>query len=817
MQYTRGIVVTVVAIIGLLPCPAAAASPQAPPTPQRATQERLQGIGGRIVDNETQRPLSGVTVQALLLGTEVATTTTDVDGNYRFAGLQPDLYTVIAELAGFQTAAETDVRVSRNRVIIVDFEMARAGGISEEVVVTARLSADDPRGPVSNFALSREEIRRSPGTAGDILRAMDSLPGVTATGEFSSFEVRGRGPRDNLILIDGIPFDKVTHFDQSLGEAEDVAGGGRFSIFAPNLIQDADFLPGGFPVAYGGKNGSLLRLTIAEGNEITPVLSGRAEITGWEIGYEGPTYAFDNTAALFSARGQYFGPLLNWVSDGSIGSPSLYDIIGKTTSDLGPRDKLSVIGVYAPERYERTVENVLSGYNSPSEEAEFSTFIAESEQQSVLLGGTWQRLVGETGFLSNTFFFTDSDKFASEGNSFPDQAGVAQPAPEDVPVREDILVVNEGERELGWRGDFNFLSGETGTVAVGGRVTHVELDYDITLDGPWVNYVYDQDDFRPDPEQKYIVLRPEFIDNRLQDSALRPAAYGEYAFSLGQRVTLTPGIRYDYDGLSGESLWSPRFSASLTAGGRTRLNFATGIFYQYPRFLQVAANPANVNLLNEKSTQAVVGVSHYLTPDVRFFAEGYYQRLDDLVVVPDRTTNLADNSGDGYAYGVDLSVVKRITTDWFGQLGYSYAVSRRDDNLGEGPYDADFNRPHVFTAFLGYEITANLQIGAKFKYMTGRPTDDFIVNADVFDDPDFLRFSKETTTQNTLRLPDYHTLNVRVDYRVGVGPLDLILFLDFLNVYGHQNVNALEFDPLTGENRESGLSAFPTFGVKFEY
>ena len=52
------------------------------------------------------------------------------------------------------------------------------------------------------------------------------------------------------------------------------------------------------------------------------------------------------------------------------------------------------------------------------------------------------------------------------------------------------------------------------------------------------------------------------------------AAYGEYAVGLGDRVTLTPGIRYDYDGLSDQTLWSPRFSASVLAGSRTRLNLS---------------------------------------------------------------------------------------------------------------------------------------------------------------------------------------------------------------------------------------------------
>ncbi|MGD8331743.1 MAG: TonB-dependent receptor, partial [Acidobacteriota bacterium] len=283
---------------------------------QRATEQRRQGIGGQVVDDETRRPLPGATVEVLRFGATVQSAVTDADGNYRLAGLEPDVYTVVVTLAGFQTAAQTDVRVSRNRLSVVQFELTAAGALSEEVVVTAKVSSDDPRSPVTNFPLSREEIRRSPGTGGDILRAMDTLPGATATGEFSAFQVRGRGPRDNLILIDEIPFDRVTHFDQTLGEGEDIAGGGRFSIFAPNLIQNADFLPGGFPTAYSGKNGSLLRLTVAEGNNVNPVISGRAEVTGWEIGYEGPTYVFRNTAALFSARGQYFGPLLNWVSDG---------------------------------------------------------------------------------------------------------------------------------------------------------------------------------------------------------------------------------------------------------------------------------------------------------------------------------------------------------------------------------------------------------------------------------------------------------------------------------------------------------------------
>jgi hypothetical protein len=139
------------------------------------------------------------------------------------------------------------VRTVLNRVTPVRFEIARLPSETlEEIVVSARAVERDPFAAANAVALDRESLRRNPGSAGDVFRALDVLPGVVATGEFSNFTVRGNGPRDNLILVDGIPFGKVVPFDQSLGEQEDIGGGGRFSIFAPNLIGRARFSPGGW-------------------------------------------------------------------------------------------------------------------------------------------------------------------------------------------------------------------------------------------------------------------------------------------------------------------------------------------------------------------------------------------------------------------------------------------------------------------------------------------------------------------------------------------------------------------------------------------
>ena len=66
-------------------------------------------------------------------------------------------------------------------------------------------------------------------------------------------------------------------------------------------------------------------------------------------------------------------------------------------------------------------------------------------------------------------------------------------------------------------------------------------------------------------------------------------------------------------------------------------------------------------------------------------------------------------------------------------------------------------------------------------------------------------------------MPNFHTLNVRLDYRQRFKRLSLILFLDFINIYGHKNIDSLRFQERTGENIEQGLEGFPTFGIKFEF
>ena len=330
----------------------------------------------------------------------------------------------------------------------------------------------------------------------------------------------------------------------------------------------------------------------------------------------------------------------------------------------------------------------------------------------------------------------------------------------------------------------------------------------------WIRYVYRSTDPRP-PGQDFIILTPENVDSRFSQSETSYAVYGEQVFELGD-WDLRTGLRYDRDGFSDESLVSPRLALNGQITNDLRLSATAGVFYQSPRALVRAANPDNFGIENEQITHFSVGASYDFGGNWNVLVEPYFQQLDNLIVAEGRTSGRADNSGDGTNYGIDVVVSRYFDNGWFANATYSYNDAERNDGDGTPDYPFDFSRSHFFSVGGSWEINARWKIGARWKYASGRPTDDFIINEDVLGPGFPERSSKELTTRNTLTLDDYHSLNVRVDYRRSLGPVDLVAFLDVINVYGGPGANQQEFDPINGVNVIEDNSAFPIIGLIFE-
>lgn len=761
-------------------------------------------IQGRIVDEKTKQPMIGANVK--VMGTNFGAAT-NIEGVYRIENLREEVYKLKVSYIGYADFVETDVLVVRGKTTYVnEIDLASSPLLGAAVTITPEITT----AAVSRHSFQREEIRRSPGTAGDVLRAIGSLPGAsTSEGEFAAMSVRGGGVYDNLILIDNIPFEKINHFEG--GSREQEAQGGRFSVFTAGLVERATFYGGGFGAEYGRKGASVLDLSIKEGNTESPTLNGSYDLLGLELNYDGPTYLWDNTSLVLNVRDFDAKFALELADQEDFGDPTLADVIAKTTTHLNATNKITVLGILSTDRLIRGPHNIFKADDLVEND------VWDIDEARWLLGANWRLLTSNESVLHNTFYYRGNDRFRAIGHAWADEfGGQLPPSIADLNFREGVGVQHEDEVEIGWKSNFDYAVGKSATFNAGIEFYNINLDYDFTQNGADTLYQFTRNDLLLNPDQKYLVINPEDVNYRFTDSATNFSAYTNYDFTIAN-VSLMPGIRYSHSGFSKRNTLAPRFQVRYQLGPQTMLNFATGIYYQKPINKYVSADPANKSLRDEKSAHFIAGVHQQLGKDLKFTLEGYYKSLDDLIIPATTAGNLLTNNGDGWSSGFDAMLLKRFTNKYYGQITYSYALSKRNDHDGFGVYTSPYNQPHNFAVIYGYQVNKQWFVSAKWKYNVGRPKDRFIVHENVLDNADVMRFSKEITRRNADRLSDFHLLTVRTDYRKQLNKFALITFLELDNLYNRFNTWEDRFSELTGEERAMGLGFFANAGFKLEF
>ncbi len=340
-------------------------------------------IKGKIIDAKTKQPLPGANISVI---DEKFGAVSDLDGYYFIEKVPENVYKLKISFIGYNTYVQPDVRVIRSKTTYVkEIELEETSILVNEVEIVAGLFNQTQDMPVSSYMFDREEIKRAPGSAGDIFRAVETIPGVSSSGgEFSAFSVRGSAPRENIILVDNIPFSSISHFSESSGNEE--IQGGRFSIFTSGLVENAKFQGGGFGAKYGGKNASFLDLSIKEGNRESFSINGTYDFLGWEANYDGPAYLFGNTGVVVSARHQDFKTILNIMDELDHGHPKFSDYLFKMTSDINQNHKISLLGIYATETYQRTKEHIFKNSNPENGEIGLET------EDKTLAGLNWRWL-----------------------------------------------------------------------------------------------------------------------------------------------------------------------------------------------------------------------------------------------------------------------------------------------------------------------------------------------------------------------------------------------------------------------------------------
>lgn len=768
------------------------------------SQQRTGNIKGKIIDQSTKEPISNVSVG--LLSDNQSISMTDSAGIFLIKNIPEGIYSIQISGIGFQPKKITEIIVVGNKTCYFQTELLENADTLQEVLVKTYKNEYNPMAPVSSYSFSREEIFRIPGSQGDIFRAIGILPGVSSSGgQFSAIAVRGQGTNNNVYMVDDIPLFEVSHLEGN-GAFND-PNGGRFSIFAPRVIDYAQFQGGGFAAQYGRKSASLLGLGIKEGNNESPSLSGQFDLLGFTLIYDGPSYLSKKTSVFATARYQNFFLLEKVVGLKGIGLPSYGDYMIKTTTQINPKNKLSVLAMYNPEQFVKTVDDIKQVQQVQS------TDLVNETNDKMLFGINLQTLTGRKSYWKNILYYRTLNSNAEVGRATPMVNTAGELVNKDsIPYESDLQNSKNIQHEIGYRSVF-FQNFKNTVLTTGVDLARVDLDYSRNLKHTDTIYSYGPNDYRPYPDQHFLILEPYQFNAVFNNAAYNFSGYADFSFKPLKRLRLNTGIRFDHTGFTTQNTFSPRISGSFLLNEKSSINFATGIYYQDPEYDDIGDQPPGHQLKEERTIQYILGYKKYYSSDLKFIAETWFKQFSDQVTRPQSDQPYLTNNGTGYAYGLDLSMTKRLSDKYYGQVSFSYMVSKRDNHDGLGLYNYDFSQPYIFSLLASYKPDNKWVFSTKFRYATGRPKNNYIIHSDVFNSVTFVRSSQEIIGHNGDRLNDFISLDFRVDYHIQLRKISVTAFLDIVDVLNRYNQSGEMFQPITGSTFYDGLGIFPTFGL----
>ena len=243
-------------------------------------------ISGYITDKNNGESIVGVNIYCADLSLGV---TSNTYGFYSLT-LPEGIYEVSFTFIGYQNQVRN---FNLNSAITHDVEFELSSVNIQEVVVTGEKNIVETT-QTSMIEVPIEQIRTIPALLGevDILKAIQLLPGVQSSEGSSGFYVRGGGPDQNLILLDGVPVYNASHI------------GGLFSVFNADAIKNVRLTKGGFPARFGGRLSSVLEIDMREGNMKEFKGDATLGLISSKLTLEGPIIK-DRTSFIVSGRRTY--------------------------------------------------------------------------------------------------------------------------------------------------------------------------------------------------------------------------------------------------------------------------------------------------------------------------------------------------------------------------------------------------------------------------------------------------------------------------------------------------------------------------------
>ena len=585
----------------------------------------------------------------------------------------------------------------------VDFALEEAASQLNEVTISA--GAFEANSDHEAAILKPMDIYNNAGAAGDIVGAIQTLPGTQRVAEQTGFFVRGGDASESSVIIDGMVVQNAFF--------SNVPGVAQRSRFTPFQFKGMAFSSGGYSVRYGQALSSVLELntldvpdksTISANINMAGIaVSGTkrrtksaAEATGYYNNLA-PFYGLAHTNFNFYDVPSGGGGSLRWSaknkSDGIFKAFAKYDTYSSGTEIPNP---------YQP--------GAITRYGLTNDNAYFNASYRQLNEK--------------------TLFYTAASGSINKDN-----------------VHWDDLPTTGRDWRVQWRGEGTWFASDRINVTAGSELQRFEFkqDYDSA------RYHYNE---------------------------MQTAFYAEGEWKPGKRFALKAGVRAERSNLLQRWNAGPRVALAVSTGEVSQISIASGLFYQLAdkRYLLPGYRPG--------FQQAIHYMINYqwMHNDRSFRVEAYYKSYNDLVRELNARYNpnpyrfvygAVDNSGNGYATGIDLFWRDQKTINNFDYwIAYSLVDTKRlYANLSEKA-TPDFVSNHNLNINAKYFVELiQLNIGLTYSYSSGRPY-----------------FNPAETRFLGSRSPDYHNLSLNLSYLTSLGKWFTVFYAGVDNVLNHKNI-----------------------------
>jgi hypothetical protein len=730
----------------------------APPDTAVATPAAAGPAGdlvGEVRDAATEQPLPYARVEVPALGRAVLA---GRDGWFVVPRVPPGTYTLQAGRVGYAALELLDVRVRAGKSTQLVIELDKRELRAAPVVVRSDPYAGRTARAGSELDLSYEEVRRAPGSAADVSRTVQALPGVTHTSDQTSeLVVRGGAPSENLTLLDDVPIPNANHFPEYGG------AGGAISMLNTELVRGVSFYTGGFPIQHGDKLSSVLEVKLRDGNRRQFGGDLDLSLAGAGLVLEGP-FAGGKGSYLVNGRRSYVDLIVERVNSSTV--PRYSDLQGKILWQPDARNTLTLVGLAGFDRV--TLDEESDAYSRGFD-------FVDARQTQYAAGLTWKRLLAERGHSivtvhrsENNFGYDIRDRLRR--GAAPDSVYFSDSFEAETGVRARGVV------RLGGRTDLTF----------GGEARRVRFSHRITASADTLQEALPT--ARPDSVRLVAFAHN---DVRVREAATKGALFAGVERRLGARWTATAGLRWDRFDFGGQEALSPRGGLLWRGGERWTARASAGVFHQTPVSVLLTQTVSNRRLPYARALHGVVGADWRLSRAALATVEVFAKRYRRLPVAAERGSYELFPDGTGDVRGLEIFLQQRLLARWYGLASYSWSRSERTDRV-YGTYRDDWDAPHVLTLLGGVRPGRGFELSARWRYLSGRPYTRFAPRFEVAPDGSvtpgsgyWIGFER---AHNGDRLPAYHRLDLRVDHRAQLGRFHLVTFLDLENIYDRGNV-----------------------------